>query len=125
MLHTDSQLGELFKVETTSILDYKVEWERGMDLDKFPEFNNELFRFCSTDGSTTTGKIAFADVESGASLVLKFKTMPVRGYNKYFVGEPFYFYDVRGELIQNGELEEVVLVDEQKELKKVRPFLMY
>ncbi len=51
--------------------------------------------------------------------------MPVRGYNRYFVGEPFYFYDLRAELFIKGEYEEFTMVDEEEELKKVRPFLMY
>jgi len=28
------------------------------------------------------------------------------------VGEPFYFYDLRAEVVHNGQFKEIVLVDE-------------
>jgi hypothetical protein len=43
-----------------------------------------------------TGFFKMGDVESGALMNLKFKTMPVPGKFRYQVGEPFYFYDLRG-----------------------------
>lgn len=51
------------------------------------------------------------------------KTMPVAGKFRYQVGEPFFFYDLRAEITHNGVFKEVVLVDENEVLKKVRPFL--
>jgi hypothetical protein len=39
------------------------------------------------------------------------------------VGEPFYFYDLRAEISHQGVLKEVVLIDEEEVLKKIRPFL--
>lgn len=54
---------------------------------------------------------------------LKFKTMPANGKARYQVGEPFYYYDLRAEILYKGVLKEVVLVDENEELKRVRPFL--
>lgn len=58
--------------------------------------------------------------------------MPVPGKFRYQVGEPFYFYDLRGnylnniikaEITHNGELKQVVLIDEAEVLKRMRPFL--
>jgi len=72
----------------------------------------------------TTGFFKFGDVESGATMTLKFKTMPAPGKFKYQVGEPFYFYDMRAEITHNGVFKEVVLVDENESLKSVRPFLI-
>lgn len=80
----------------------------------------------------TTGFFKMADVESGAVMNLKFKTMPVPGKFRYQIGEPFYFYDLRGELLcwflaevtHNGQHKEVVLVDEKVALQKIRPFLL-
>jgi len=43
------------------------------------------------------------DVESGAVMNLKFKTMPSHGKFRYQVGEPFYFYDLRADVkLSNG-----------------------
>lgn len=50
--------------------------------------------------------------------------MPVHGEFRYQVGEPFYFYDLRAEVVHNGQFKEVVIVDEKTELKKKRPFLI-
>lgn len=71
----------------------------------------------------TTGFFKMGDVESGAVMNLKFKTMPAPGKFRYQVGEPFYFYDLRADVTHNGVLKEVVLVDEKEVLKKMRPFL--
>jgi len=71
-----------------------------------------------------TGFFKFGDVESGATMNLKFKTMPVPGKFRYQVGEPFYFYDVRADItLKNGELKQVVLVDEAESLQRIKPFL--
>jgi len=71
----------------------------------------------------TTGYFKIGDVESGAVMNLKFKTMPSPGKFRYQVGEPFYFYDLRAEITHKGVFKEVVIVDENDVLKKMRPFL--
>jgi hypothetical protein len=70
-----------------------------------------------------TGYFTFGDVETGATMRLDIKTMPAPGKFRYQVGEPFYFYDLRAHITHNGVLKEVVLVDENVVLKKMRPFL--
>lgn len=50
--------------------------------------------------------------------------MPAHGQLRYQVGEPYYFYDVRAEVVHNGQFKEIVVVDEAVELAKKRPFLM-
>ena len=50
--------------------------------------------------------------------------MPVHGQWRYQVGEPYYFYDIRAEVVHNGSYKEIVLVDENEVLKKKRPFLI-
>lgn len=50
--------------------------------------------------------------------------MPVRGENRYQVGEPYFFYSVVAEVNQQGVFEKIVLVDEKETLKRVRPFLI-
>lgn len=44
MMHTHERLGKLFNVDTTQVLDYDAEYDRGFpDAQEFPEFNNWLF----------------------------------------------------------------------------------
>lgn len=50
--------------------------------------------------------------------------MPAHGQWRYQVGEPFYFYDLRADVVHNGQYKEIVIVDEEVELAKKRPFLM-
>lgn len=70
-----------------------------------------------------TGYFKFGDLESGATMNLKIKTMPVPGKFRYQVGEPYYFYDLRADITHKGIYKEVVLVDEKESLQKIRPFL--
>lgn len=126
MLHSNEKLGKLFKVESTQILDYECDYDQGfLDFKEFPEFDNSLFKFFACDGSTTKGNYTFGDVESNAVVKLSFKTMPVRGENRYMVGEPFFFYEVNAELNCNGVCEEFDIVNKEETLKKYRPFLLY
>jgi len=65
-------------------LDYDCEFEEGYgDISKFPEYNNQIFRFFNTDSGQTRGHFKFGDVESGAVMNLKFKTMPSHGKFRY------------------------------------------
>ena len=64
-------------------------------------------------------------MESGATLRVKFETMPIRRKFRAIVGEPTFLYSVIGELTHKGEFEEIILVDENVELKKHRPFLIF
>jgi len=105
------------------IIDYDCEFDREIDYVKFPEYNNSSWKFFNTDTGLTTGFFKLGDVESGATATLKFKTMPAPGRFRYQVGEPFYFYDLRADVLVNGVYQEIVLVDEAECLKRIRPFL--
>ena len=52
----------------------------------------------NTDGWFCKGTITYGDVDSGELATINFKTMPIRKHNKFIVGEPYYFYDLRVEL---------------------------
>lgn len=124
MLYNNAEITKYFNEETIHVMDYDFEYDVGFpNAEKFPEFNNKVFRFFNTDTSMCTGFFKFGDVESGAIMTLEFKTMPIAGKYRYQVGEPFYFYDLRAKIVHNGVFSEVVLVDEKESLKKVRPFL--
>lgn len=44
MIHEDKKLGELFKVETTQVMDYDAKYDKGFpNAEEFPEFNNRTF----------------------------------------------------------------------------------
>jgi len=124
MIYKNEKITKLFKEETIHVLDYNCEYIPGYpDIEKFPEYKNKTWRFFNTDSGMTEGNFKFGDVDSGATMNLKFKTMPVPGKFRYQVGEPFYFYDLRAEINNNGVFEEVVLVDGEEVLKRLRPFL--
>lgn len=79
MIHSHEEIGDLFKVETTSTIDYKCDWVKDLpDKDKFPEYHTKFFNFFNRDPYMTEGEYTFGDVESGALMKVKFKTMPVR-----------------------------------------------
>jgi len=124
MLWNNKELSKYFTEETVHILDYDCEYDKGFpDPKTFPEFGNKVFRFFNTDTSMCTGFFKMGDVESGAIMNLKFKTMPIPGKFRFQVGEPFYFYDLKAEISHNGVYKEIVLVDEKEVLKRIRPFL--
>lgn len=125
MLHTHSKLGELFKVDTTSTLDFNIKYDGMPSREEFPEFNNKIYRLMNNDGNFISGEYTFGDVESNAMVRIKFKTMPIRRKYKYVLGEPTFLYDVTAELNHNGVHEELVLVDRKKTLKQHRPYLIF
>lgn len=123
MIYKNPEISKLFQEETIHVIDYDCEYDREIDYVKFPEFNNSAWKFFNSDTSMTTGFFKFGDLESGATMTLKFKTMPAPGRFRYQVGEPYYFYDLRADVLHNGVYQEVVLVDEAECLKRIRPFL--
>jgi hypothetical protein len=123
MIYKNPEIAQLFNEESIHVLDYECEYDKTIDYEKFPEYNNRTWQFFNTDTSMSTGHFKFGDLESGATMNLKFKTMPAPGKFRYQVGEPFYFYDLRADVVHNGQYKEVVLVDEKETLKKMRPFL--
>ena len=125
MIYTHPEVAKYFKDSSIHVLDYDCEWDKGFPCEKeFPEFQNKLFRMFNTDTNMTTGHFTFGDVESGATMTVNFKTMPVAGKFRFQVGEPFFFYDVVAHINVNGEYKEVVIVDRQEALRRYRPFLM-
>jgi hypothetical protein len=53
-------------------LDYDLEYDKGLPCpEKFPEFNNKVWRFFNTDTSMATGYFKMGDVETGAVMHLK------------------------------------------------------
>lgn len=123
MLEENETVSKYFKVETTQVLDYQVEYTRGFpDAAEFPEFENKLFRFFNADASFTKGHFVFGDLETNATMKVSFETMPVRGISRFQIGEPYFFFDVVADINVDGALHRVVLVDRKETLKDYRPF---
>lgn len=124
MIYNHPEIAKLFTVETMHVLDYNFEYDSGFPCEKqFPEFTNKLFRFWNADTSMATGHFVFGDVESGATMTVNFRTMPVAGKSRFQVGEPYFLYDVVANINHNGEMKEIVLVDRNETLKRYRPYL--
>lgn len=103
LLHSHSRLGELFKIETTSTLDFSNKHvTQYPDIKKFPEFNNRLYSFMNNDGNFTEGEYTFGDVESNSMVKIIYKTMPIRRKYRFVLGEPTFLYSVKAELTHNG-----------------------
>jgi len=44
MLYTNPEISQYFKDETTHVLDYDMEYDTEIDLVKFPEYKNRIWR---------------------------------------------------------------------------------
>ena len=101
----NEKLAGLFTPETYHVIDYDQEWDSA-DHGRnpyFPEMNTSLARFFNADSNTTTGMYKIGDVESGATMTVRFKTMPYSN-NKYYFSDPFLIYDMQAEVSHNGEV---------------------
>lgn len=79
----------------------------------------------NSDTNMATGQYTFGDLESNSTIVIDFKTMPIRRNNRYALGEPTFLYDVKATLNQNGKVEEIIMVDRNDTLRRHRPFLIF
>ena len=71
------------------------------------------------------GHFVFADVDSKATMKVQFETMPIRGEFRFQMSDAYFMFDVVADVNKgDGTHERVVLVDRQKTLKQVRPFLL-
>lgn len=125
LLEENPRINELFQVETMHVLDFDCEFLPMPDAEEFPEVKNKFFRFFNTDGNMTGGHYVFGDLETGATMRIDFQTMPVGGRYRFRLEEPFYFFDVKAQITHNGIVEDLVLVDREETLRKVRPHLMF
>jgi hypothetical protein len=79
----------------------------------------------NSDTNMATGQYTFGDLDSNSTLVIDFKTMPIRRHNRYALGEPTFLYDVKATLNHNGKIKDIVMVDREVTLKRHRPFLIF
>lgn len=84
MMWSNKELTKYFSEETMHVLDYDCEYDKGYPCpEKFPEFSNKVWRFFNNDTGMTTGFFKCGDVETGATMNFKFKTMPAPGRFRY------------------------------------------
>lgn len=110
------KLNALFQPESYHVIDFDQEWDSGRSNPYFPEYKTTTAKFFNADTNTTTGMYKFGDVESGATMTLKFKTMPFAN-NKYHFTEPFLIYDMKAEVSHNGQVFTERLVKAEEVLK--------
>jgi len=112
----------LFHPKTMHVIDYTQEWDKGRDNAYFPEYKSTVAKFFNVDCNTTTGFFKIGDLESGALMTLKFKTMPYAN-NKYHMSEPFYIYDMIAEITHEGEFTKEVIIKAEDVFKTKRIFV--
>lgn len=99
----NEKVSALFSPESYHVIDYDQEWDEGRSNPYFPEYRTKTAKFFNSDTNTTTGMYKFGDVESGALMTLRFKTMPFAN-NKWHFTEPFLIYDMYAEVTHNGQV---------------------
>jgi hypothetical protein len=79
----------------------------------------------NSDTNMATGQYTFGDLDSNSTIVIDFKTMPIRRHNRFALGEPTFLYEVKATLNHNGKVSELTLVDKEESLRRHRPFLIF
>ena len=108
------------KMESHHVIDFNMEFDKGLDNPYFPEYRTRLARFFNTDTNTCTGFMKFGDLETGASVTCHFKTMPISA-NQYYYSDPYFVYDMVVEVTNNGEytVEHVIKAEETLQAKRI------
>ena len=107
---------------TFHVIDFNMEFDKGLDNPYFPQFRTRLARFFNSDTNTTTGFIKYGDFETGAVITVNFKTMPISA-NQYFYSDPFFVYDMVVEISCHGEYKVEHLIKAEEVLKSKRIFV--
>lgn len=123
-LFKNEKVLSLFTPKTFHIIDYHQEYDEGLDNPYFPEYRTSIAKFFNTDMNTTSGFYKMGDVESGAMMSVKFRTMPYAN-NKYNMSEPFFIYDLVCEITHEGEYHKEVIIKPEEVFKTKRIFVSW
>lgn len=120
MLLKHEVTGKYLKFNTHHVIDYNLEYDKGIDNPYFPEYRTRLARFFNVDTNTCTGFMKFGDLETGAIVTCHFKTMPYSA-NQYTYAEPFMVYDMVAEITANGEyhVEHIIKAEETLQGRRI------
>ena len=118
----NQKLSELFSPDTYHVIDIDQEWDEGYGNPYLPEYKTNVAKFFNADTNSTTGMYKIGDVESGATMTLRFKTMPYSN-NKYYFSEPYLVYDLHAEVSHNGNVFTEPLVKAEETLRTKRAFV--
>ena len=121
-IFSNEKLSTLFSPETTHVIDFDQEFDEGRENPFFPEYRTPTAKFFNADSNTTTGMYVFGDVESNATMKLRFKTMPYSN-NKYHFTEPYMIYDLYAEVSHNGKVWNEYILKAEHTLKTKRIFV--
>lgn len=120
----NKKLASLFTPDTYHVIDFDQEWDNVGNGHNpyFPEMSTSVARFFNADSNTTTGMYKIGDVDSGATMTVRFKTMPYSN-NKYYFSDPFLIYDMEAEVSHNGEVFTETIDRAEDTLKTKRIFV--
>ena len=121
-IFANPKIAALFTPQTYHVIDYDQEWDQGRSNPYFPEYRTKTAQFFNADTNTTTGMYKIGDVESGATMTLRFKTMPYSN-NKYHFTEPFLIYDLEATISHKGNVTVEHLVRAEDVLKTKNIFV--
>lgn len=118
----NKKLSDLFSPDTYHVIDFDQEWDEGYSNPYLPEYKTNVAKFFNADSNSTSGMYKIGDVESGATMTLKFKTMPYSN-NKYYFSEPYLVYDLHAEVSHNGNVFTEPLTKAEETLRTKRAFV--
>jgi hypothetical protein len=121
-LLNNKEIGKYLKKGSFHVIDFNMEFDKGIDSSLFPEYNNSTAKFFNVDTNTTTGFMKLGDVETGAMVHVDFKTMAY-STNYYAYADPFLIYDMKAEVNLNGNIEILHLIKAEDVLAAKRPFV--
>jgi len=122
LLLKNEKIAPYLKMNTHYVIDFQMEYDKGLDSPYFPEYRTRLAKFFNTDTNTTTGFMKFGDLETGAIVTCHFKTMPYSA-NQYWYADPFLVYDMVVEVVHNGEIKVEHVIKAEDVLKARRVFV--
>ena len=118
----NEKIAEHFSPQSFHVIDFDQEWDQGYSNAYLPEYRTNSAKFFNTDSNSTTGMYKIGDVESGATMTLKFKTMPY-SHNKYNFTDPYLIYDMYAEVNADGVSFTEHIVKAEDTLKTKRAFV--
>lgn len=110
------------KMESHHVIDFNMEYDKGINSPYFPEYRTRLARFFNVDTNTCTGFMKFGDLETGAAVTCHFKTMPTSA-NQYAYSDPYFVYDMVVEIVNKGEYTVEHVIKAEEILKGKRIFI--
>jgi len=121
-LLSHEEIKKHLKFGSFHVIDFHMEYDKGLENPLFPQFNTSSARMFNTDTNTTTGVMKLGDVETGSIVTINFKTMPYSA-NQFSYSDPFLVYDMTAEVNNNGNIEVFHLIKSEDVLGTKKIFV--